>query len=59
MERLFANITFCVREDTQGVRPAQFQATVLAFAGEGWVWSLFIDALGTKFIMQRRMEVGL
>lgn len=30
-----AYITFCVSEDKQGGLPAQFQATVLAFAGKG------------------------
>jgi len=51
-----AYITFCVSEDMQGGLPAQFQATLLAFAGKGWGWSLFTDALGTKFIMLRRMN---
>jgi len=30
-----AYITFCVSEDMQGGLPAQFQATVMAFAGKG------------------------
>jgi hypothetical protein len=43
----------------QGGLLSQFEATFPAFAGKGCLSSLFTDASGAKFIMQRRMEEGL